>query len=141
MKVWKVFTFGISLACISPHSEWIQGFKRKSSKNRKRNIIGFNPAFSKNVCNNIGKCFLLLIQKHFSNNHKYHEMFNKNNLNISYSCRVNIKSIINIHNKDLVTEKKTQEINFSCINKPDFPLSNQCQITKIVNKAKITSNF
>ena len=68
-------------------------------------------------------------------------MFNKNNLNISYNCRVNIKSIINIHNKDVVTEKKTREINFSSINKPDFPLSNQCQITKIINKAKITSNF
>ena len=141
MKVWKVFTFGIGLACISLHSEWIQGFNCKSSKNRKRNIIGFNRAFSMNVCYNIGKYFLLLIQKHFSNNHKYHEMFSKNNLNISYSCRVNIKSIINIHNKDVVTEKKTQEINFNCINKPDFPLSNICQLTKIIDKANITSNF
>ena len=139
--MWKGFTFGIGLACISPHSEWIQGFKCKSSKNCKKNIIRFSPAFSKNVCSNIGKYFLLLIQKHFSNNHKYHEMFNKNNLNISYNCRVNIKSIINIHNKDVVTEKKTREINFSSINKADFPLSNQCQITKIINKAKITSNF
>ena len=68
-------------------------------------------------------------------------MFNKNNLNISYSCRVNIKSFINTHNKDAVMEKKTQEINFNCINKPDFPLSNKCQITKIINKANIISNF
>ena len=137
MKVWKGFTFGIGLACISPHSEWIQECKCKSSKNCEKNIIVFSPAF----CSNIGKYFLLLIQKHFSNNHKYHEMFNKNNLNISYNCRVNIKSIINIHNKDVVTEKKTREINFNSINKPDFPLSNQCQITKIINKPKITSNF
>ena len=45
--------------------------KSKSYKNRKRNIL-FNPPFSKNVSNNIGKYLLLLIQKHFPNNHKYH---------------------------------------------------------------------
>ena len=42
--------------------------KIKSSKNRKGNIICFNPPFSKNVSNNIGKYFLLLIQKSFPNN-------------------------------------------------------------------------
>ena len=42
--------------------------KIKSSKNRKENIIWFNPPFSKNVSNNIGKYFLLLIQKNFPNN-------------------------------------------------------------------------
>ena len=42
--------------------------KSKSSKSFKRNIIWFNPPFSKSVSNNIGKYFLLLIQKHFPNN-------------------------------------------------------------------------
>ena len=46
--------------------------KSKSLKNRKRNTW-FNPLFSKNVFNNIGKYFRLSIQKHFSNNHKYHK--------------------------------------------------------------------
>ena len=73
--------------------------KSKSPKSRKRNIIWFNPPFSKNVTNNIGKYFLLLIQKHFPNNHKYCKVFNKNNVKISYSCMANIKSIINMHNK------------------------------------------
>ena len=53
--------------------------KSKSSRNRKRSIIWFNPSFSKNISNNIGKYFLLLIQKHFPNHHKYHKIFNKNN--------------------------------------------------------------
>ena len=43
--------------------------KSESSKNRKRNIICFKPPFSRNISNNIGKHFLLLIQKHFSSNH------------------------------------------------------------------------
>ena len=52
--------------------------KSKSSKNRKRKIIQFTPPFSKNVSINIGKYFLLLIQKHFPNNCKYHKIFNRN---------------------------------------------------------------
>ena len=111
--------------------------KSKSYKNRKRNIIWFNPPFSKNVSNNIGKYFVLLIQKHFSNNHKY-KIFNKNNVKIS--CMANIKSSINMHNKEVITEKKTQAVKCNCINKPDCPHFNQCQITNIVCKAKITSN-
>ena len=79
--------------------------RSKSPKNRKRNIIWFNPPFSKNVSNNIGKYFLLLIQKYFPNNHKYHKIFNKNNVKISYNCIANIKSIINMHNKEVITEK------------------------------------
>ena len=65
--------------------------KSKSSKYPKRNIIWFNPAFSTNVSKNVGKYFLLLIQKHFPNNHKYHKIFNKNNVKINYSCMANIK--------------------------------------------------
>ena len=53
----------------------------------------------------------------------------------------NIESVINMHNKEVITEKKTQAVNCNCINKPDCPLSSQCQITNIIYKAKITSNF
>ena len=47
----------------------------------------------------------------------------------------NIRSIINRHNKEVITQTKTEEINHSCTN---FPLSNQHQITNIIYKAKIT---
>ena len=53
----------------------------------------------------------------------------------------NIKSIINMHNKEVITEKKTQAVKCNCINKPDCPLSNQFQITNIIYKAKITSKL
>ena len=48
----------------------------------------------------------------------------------------NIKSIINIHDIEVITEKKTQEINCNCINKPVCPLPNQCQITNTLYYAK-----
>ena len=53
----------------------------------------------------------------------------------------NIKSVINMHNKEVIMEKKTQTVKCNCINKPDCPLSNQCQITNIIYKTKITSNL
>ena len=43
----------------------------------------------------------------------------------------NIRSIVNIHNKEVITEKKTQAVNCNCMNKPDC----------IIYKAKITSNL
>ena len=52
----------------------------------------------------------------------------------------NIKSAINMHNKEVTAEKKTQAVKCNCINKPDCPFSNHCQITSIIYKAKITSN-
>ena len=34
----------------------------------------------------------------------------------------NIKSIINMHKKEVIAEKKTQAVKCNCINKPDWPL-------------------
>ena len=52
----------------------------------------------------------------------------------------NIKSIINVQTKEVITERKAQAVNCNCINKPDCLLSNQGQITTTIYKAKITSN-
>ena len=76
--------------------------KSKSTKNRKGNIIWFNLHFSKTVSNNIGKYFLLLIQKHFPNNHKYHKMFNKSYVKISYSCM----QILNQSRKNILRNQR-----------------------------------
>ena len=43
----------------------------------------------------------------------------------------NTKSIISMQNKEVIMEKKIQAVKSNCINKPDCPLSNQCQITNI----------
>ena len=51
----------------------------------------------------------------------------------------NIKSIITMHNKQVIPKKKTQAVKCNCIIKPDCPRFNQCQITNIIYKAKITS--
>jgi len=78
-----------------PHSPESTSRKRK----RQRNIIWFNPPFSRNVKTNIGREFLNLLEKCFPANHKFRKLFNKNNLKLSYSCSPNLKQIIDGHNK------------------------------------------
>ena len=62
-----------------------------NKKSRKRNILCFNPPYSKSVKTNISKLFLRLINKHFLPTHKYRKIFNRNTINISYSSMPNIK--------------------------------------------------
>ena len=48
------------------------------------------------------KCpFSEFFNPHFSINHKYH---NKNNVKLSYGCIANTKSLINVHNTEVITE-------------------------------------
>ena len=62
---------------------------------RSRKTIYFNPPFCNSVETNIGKKFLDLDRLHFPKNNKFHKIFNKNTIKISYSCLPNIRNIIN----------------------------------------------
>ena len=75
-------------------------------KNRKINIIRFNPLYSKNVKTNISKDFIKLIEKHFPKLRTYAKIFNKNNLKISYSFTKNYPNYKNPH-----THKKAENNN------------------------------
>ena len=48
----------------------------------------------------------------------------------------NIKSIINMHNKEVIMGKKTEAVKCNSINKRYCPLSNQCQMTNLIYKEK-----
>ena len=50
---------------------------------------------------------------------------------------VNIKSIINVHNKEVITEKKTEAVKCNCINKPDCPLPNNAKLQTLKRKRKL----
>ena len=71
--------------------DYMKQASQKTHRNRQRNIIWFNPPFSKNVKTNIARNFLCLIDKHFPPNHKLHKIFNRNTVKVSYSCMNNVK--------------------------------------------------
>ena len=58
----------------------------------------FNPPFSSNGKENIGKEFFKFNLKHFPRNHSFRKIFNLNTMKTSYSSIKNVKSLIKQHN-------------------------------------------
>ena len=75
-------------------------------RTRKRNIVWFNPPFNSAVKTNIGRKFLLLLDKHFPTHHKFARLFNRNSVKISYSACPNMSSIISKHNKQILNSNR-----------------------------------
>ena len=73
-----------------------------TKRKRQRNILWFNQPHSKTVKTKIGKFFLQLIKKHFPKEHKFHKIFNRNTLKLSYSSMPNIKTKINAHKREIL---------------------------------------
>ena len=68
--------------------------EKKPSRNRKSNIIWYNPPCNKSVSTDIGRVFLNLLDKHFHKENKLNKIFNRNSVKVSYSCTRNIEHII-----------------------------------------------
>ena len=89
-----------------------------------RNILWFNPLYSKTVKTKIGKFFFQLIKKHFPKEHKFHKIFNRNTLKLSYSCMPNIKTKINAHNREILRNIQSKNAKHcNCQQKENCPMS------------------
>ena len=111
-------------------------------RQRKRKIIWFNPPFSKTVETNVGKQFLLLVDKHFPRNHKFHKIFNRNTLKVSYGCMPNIASVINTHNRNVFKESiplERGECNCQRRYRGSCPLAGECLTNNVLYEARISS--
>ena len=85
-------------------------------KNQKRNIIWFNPFYSKSLKTNIGKYCFRLLKKHFPPGHKLYKIFNKNTLMLSYSCMPNLEAKMDGHNKKYwKTHCHQKKINYATV--------------------------
>ena len=119
-----------------------QNNENNERRSRKRNIIWFNPTFSKNVSTNVAKYFLGLIDKHFPANHKFRKLFNRNNLKVSYSCMSNMKSIVNSHNRAITTEETlNNKRSCNCTDKTNCPLNGNCLAENSLYAGILTSNL
>ena len=107
---------------------------RSRNKNRGRKIVWFNPTYSFNVVINIGKKFLLPLDKHFPKAHKLSKVFNRNNVKVSYSSMPNFASIINSHNRKKLNENIAKPISasYNCRVKASCPLDGNCLQTSLV---------
>ena len=112
---------------------------KNTNKTRKRNIIWFNPPFSMNVKNNIGKIFLHLIDKHFPRSNKLHKIFNRNYVKVSYSCTPNFQQIIKRHNKKVTSTKDQKTLDCNCRKKQECPMLGNCRTESSLYKCVANS--
>ena len=113
--------------------------KKKEQRKRKRNIIWFNPPYSKNVQTNIGKAFFKLLDKNFPKSNKLHKIFNRNTIKISYSCMKNIKSIISGHINTALKSTKDDSHLCNFRNRNNCPLKGKCLTPRIKYQATVKS--
>ena len=83
---------------------------------------------------------LFLLDKHFPPHNKFHKIFNRNTVNISFSCMSNMKTIISSHNHKIANPKtitKMKGCNFTenakCL------LNQNCLINNIICIAVLMS--
>ena len=120
--------------------------RRRTKRTRKRNIIWFNPPFSKSVSTNIGKEFLKLLDKHFPPHNKFNKIFNRWTVKVSYSCLPSMKSQINQHNKKilkptLTNTEEEDERACSCPSNRVCPFDNTCLDKDVLYSAELTSDL
>ena len=109
-------------------------------RKRQRNIIWFNPPFSKNVRSNIARDFLRLLDMHFPKANPLHKIFNRNSIKVSYNCMENVKSSISRHNKRVLAKAEPIESPSKlcdCRIPSECPLQKKCLTKGVVYKAEI----
>ena len=110
--------------------------KSEKLKTQKRNIIWFNPLFSKSFSINIVKTFLQLITKHFPRSHRNHK-FQANTVKVSCSCMSSVLKIIKGHQK-VTSKPRDHKPKCNCIKKAECPMERNCQVNYIVCKCDVT---
>ena len=105
--------------------------EKRRGKNSNRKVVWFNPPFCRLVNINIGKYFLYLLDKHFNRDNPLSRIFTRNTVKISYSCTKNMYNILSNHNKRLLNELITRDMNpdvgsCNCRNKEECPLGGRC---------------
>ena len=99
----------------------------KQKRDHSLNFIWFNPPINKNASTNVAKRFLNFIDQHFAKSKKLHAIFNRNNLQICYSCTQNMSSMIMIkpHNKKVINKNIKELKSCNCRVKSECPLNGQ----------------
>ena len=109
-------------------------------RNRRRNIIWYNPPYSKNVATNVGKAFLKILGDEFPTNHILRKIFNRSTVKISYSCMPNLKQKINAHNVSILRQSQQTASTCNCRKPADCPLNGNCLKSSVVYQATVSTS-
>ena len=100
----------------------------------------YNPPYCSSVNINLGKEFLKLVDKHFPDSHFYNKIFNRKTVKISYSCMSNVKTLIQSHNKTVISNFKNRHIKANTNNNSSNKVSNNVDMNNISNYTNQINN-
>ena len=89
----------------------------------------------------MGKEFFKIVERHFTRDHSYYAIMNKNTIKLWYSCMMNMKNIIKAHNSKILqpprVEEGAQKKSCSCTKKQkdECPLGGHCLTENVIYKA------
>ena len=91
-----------------------------------------------NLKTNVAKKFLTLLDKCFPKSHKFHKLFNRNNVKVSYSCLPNISNIITSHNRKVLSNtNENQDPKCNCRLKDNCPLNGKCLDSQLIYSCNV----
>ena len=136
---------------VDTHTNW-PGWRRrywkktKKCRSRSKKIIWFNPPHCINVQTNVGKEFLLLVDKHFPKGHFLHPILNRNTVKISYRCLPNMGRRIAMHNSKTLKSASNQApkpkatCNCQISKKADCPVPGACNQDGAIYEAQVKTD-
>ena len=116
--------------------------EKKKTRTRK-NIIWFNPPYSRAVSTNVGKEFLRIMDKHFPPGNPLNKIFNRSKVKMSYRCTANLARTISAHNSKILNEARNRQEREAikkecdCRTKSECPVGQKCLQEGVVYQAKI----
>ena len=110
------------------------------TRNRKRNILWYNPPYNSSVKTNIGREFLKLVDRCFPHGHPLRKLINRNTVKVSYSCTPNMEKIISSRNAKLLSSPSPDERSCSCPRNTPCPLDGKCLLKNVVYEATVTQD-
>ena len=115
------------------------GNPKPKNKNRKRNILWFNPPWNSEVETNIGKEFLKLVEECFPPENPLSKIFNRKSVKVSYSTTPNMEQIIAGKNAKVLNEqpKENPKKTCSCTKDKECPLGKRCLEKEIIYQATV----
>lgn len=117
---------------------------KRVKRNRRKKAIYFNAPYCASVKTKIGKEFFKIIDRHFPQDHRYHKLYNRKTVKLSYSCMSNLKSIIQGHNRKIIEGEGLNgtEESCNCRKKENCPLGgDNCRQENIIYKAVVSSSL
>ena len=112
----------------------------KKKRTRHRNILWFNPPYSKHMKTPVGRKFFNILDTYFPKGHPLNKIFNRTSVKMSFSTVRNMKAILGAHNNRILDHKEKTQEPCNCQRSKVCPMdriAGGCQATNLVYQVDV----